>query len=212
MVYCNIHTHQRGQTPDSIEIVNKIVDLKQSFCFLPNTYYSYGIHPWYINNPEIQLALLTEAALHPSVVAIGEAGLDKNSATPLQLQIEVFKEQVSLAEEIGKPVIIHCVKAWDELLAAQKSISPKQPWIIHGFRGNENLAKQLTSKQLWLSFGENFNPAAVRTAWPHHILAETDESKHSIEDIYSALASTIDTDAELFASTLRNNVKDILSI
>lgn len=212
MIYCDIHTHKTEPGPGHLAIVNKMIDASRSLCFLPGFYYSYGIHPWYIGNREMQFALLTEALLHPSVVALGEAGLDKNAEAPMELQVEVFTEQAALAEEIGKPVIIHCVKAWDELLAVKKSVNPKQNWILHGYRGNEIQAKQLIGKGFRLSFGANHNPGAVRAAWPGHILAETDESEIKIEAVYAGIAASLDIPVDLLASTLRDNVKEIFSI
>lgn len=212
MVYYDIHTHQTQTASGVISIVNKLVDLQHSFCFLPGCYYSYGIHPWHIQDKDMQLMLLTEAVLHPSVVALGEAGLDKNIETPLQLQKEVFAEQVKLAEEIGKPLIIHCVKAWDELLAIKKELNPDMPWIIHGFRGNAQLAEQLINKGFRLSFGEKYNPEALRIAWPDHIFAETDESDKSIQEIYDDHAKSLNISIDLLALTLSKNVKEVFSV
>lgn len=213
MTYCDIHTHQgRASSQEYIVIINKIADINHSLCFLPGYYYSYGIHPWYTEN-SIQLnSLLIEAALHPSVIALGEAGLDKNSKTPISTQIELFSTQAELAEEMGKPVIIHCVKAWDELLSVKKKIDPKMPWIIHGFRGNQLLAKQLIDKGLWLSFGELFNPDALKAAWPNRMFTETDESEKGIEEIYSRIAESLGISIDLLALRLRGNVKEVFSV
>ena len=188
------------------------MDTQHHFCFIPGCYYSYGIHPWHIEDKDMQLMLLTEVVLHPSVVALGEAGLDKNIEAPMLLQTEIFTEQAKLAEDIGKPLIIHCVKAWDELLAIKKEINPQMPWIIHGFRGNELLADQLIKKGFRLSFGEKYNPEALRVAWPDHLFIETDESDKSIQEIYDDIAKSLNVSIDLLALTLRNNVKEVFSI
>lgn len=156
--------------------------------------------------------LLTEALFDPSVVALGEAGLDKHIETPLSEQIEVFAEQVRLSEEFGKPLIIHCVKAWDELLAVKKDLNPQKPWIIHGFRGNGALAEQLIRKGFLLSFGAKFNPEALPVAWPDHILLETDEADSSIEEVYTDVANALGISIDLLALTLRKNVKETFSV
>ena len=124
--------------------------------------------------------LLTEALFDPSVIALGEAGLDKSIDAPLSLQTEVFTEQVKLSEAFRKPLVIHCVKAWDELLAVKKDLNPQMPWVIHGFRGNDILAEQLIRKGLYLSFGMKFNPKALRIAWPDYV-SLTDEADIAIE-------------------------------
>ena len=94
---------------------------------------------------------------HPESIAIGEAGFDKLRGPSPELQRKVFEEQVAISEELKKPVVIHCVRAWDELLAVHKKLKPKMPWLIHGFRGNTELAAQLLSKGMYLSFWFDFN-------------------------------------------------------
>ena len=59
---------------------------------------------------------------------------------PMELQLAVFKEQVKLSEKLGLPLIIHCVKAMDELLAVKKEFRPQQAWIWHGFRGKTGIS------------------------------------------------------------------------
>ena len=80
----------------------------------------------------------------------------------MDLQKEVFLAQANLAEETHKPLIIHCVKAWADLIACKKAVKPEMPWIIHGFRGNGELASQLVRLGFYLSFGDRFNPSALR--------------------------------------------------
>ena len=79
---------------------------------------------------------------HPQVLAMGEAGLDKLADASLSLQREVFEYQARLAEETDKPLVIHLVKAVDELLKLKQKIRPVKPWIIHGFRGKAVLAEE----------------------------------------------------------------------
>ncbi|MCC8152991.1 MAG: TatD family hydrolase [Tannerellaceae bacterium] len=138
MIFCNIHTHHIPEYPDNIlTIVNRIIG-KDSFpgyvekCL----YWSIGIHPWYISGEKQQWQELLESVKCKNVVAIGEAGLDKMSGSPMERQIDIFKKQAFLSEELQKPLLIHCVKAWDELLVVKKQVQPEMPWIIHGFRGN----------------------------------------------------------------------------
>jgi len=145
---------------------------------------------------------LRKALENPVVVAVGEAGLDKLVETPMDIQVEVFKEQAVLAEELRKPLIIHCVKAWDELLIVKKKINPQVQWIIHGFRGNRQLAAQLIAQGFGLSFGRNFNQEALQIAWPQHLFAETDEADITIRDVYLRLSDSLNIPTETFASIL----------
>ena len=92
------------------------------------------------------LKLVEKVSTDPEIIAIGEAGFDKLRGPASELQAEVFEKQVEISERLRKPLIIHCVSAWDEVLAMQKSLKPSMPWMIHGFRGKLRQAEQLISK------------------------------------------------------------------
>ena len=192
MGYYDIHTHQMPFHKEDIAIINRIVSPMgdmQPGPLLDTVIRSYGIHPWYIYNVDKQISCLESVASSSAIVAIGEAGLDKLVKTPLDIQKNVFLRQAVLAEKLKKPLIIHCVKAWGELIAVRKIVKPHIPWIIHGFRGNGELAQQLILQGFYLSFGEHFQISSLRRAWPERLLIETDESSCSIQDIYQRLAS-----------------------
>lgn len=236
MVYYDIHTHSQPVHPEDVAIVNCFVpaldagshpeqaissfgkeDTAGCLCDPASSagrveLHSVGIHPWYIYNVEEQLAGLERQALLPGVVAIGEAGLDKLAEAPLERQQEVFKASAALAESLGVFLIIHCVKAWDELIALKKELKPRMPWIIHGFRGNAALAGQLIRQGFYLSFGEHFNPAAVRIAWPDRLFAETDNRGIDIRTVYDHLSASLDLPLEQFAAQVAENVHNVLHL
>ena len=143
---------------------------------------SVSIHPW-DTSEEPDMALLERIASLPQTVAIGEAGLDKTRGASLERQTEIFRRQTELSEQTRKPMIIHCVRAWDELLAIKKETRPRQKWGIHGYRGGAELARQLISHGFYISLGEHFNPAAAGSIPADRLLAETDESHLTIEEI-----------------------------
>jgi len=187
----DVHTHKPPLKTDGIAIIS--ADLRDGFKPEAGRLYSIGIHPWYADEELMQL--VRKHAQEPEVVAIGETGIDKlkaASADQLNLQRDLFKEHIILSEELGKPLIIHCVKAWDELLSLHKKMKPEQKWIVHGFRGNEILAEQLLNAGIYLSFGETFNPKALKKAWDcGHLYAETDDSSCDISDIYQLIAKAL---------------------
>ncbi|MCR5314087.1 MAG: TatD family hydrolase [Bacteroidaceae bacterium] len=160
-------------------------------CFIENAYLSCGIHPWHVNDTwKEQFENLPFEAKKNSVLAIGECGLDKLFVGNFRQQIEAFRAQVTLSETLQKPMIIHCVKAFDELLAIHKEISPSQKWLIHGFRGKPEQAKQLMAKGLLLSFGHRYNvETLLYVASTYRCLyLETDDSSLSIRQIYHQVA------------------------
>lgn len=131
MRYYSIHTHHPPTSPDEKAIIS--IDIRNLHLLEPSFYYSAGIHPWYAS--EDLFNTLQTIAIQSNIVAIGEAGLDKLTHTPWELQKKLFLDQIDLAENLKKPLIIHCVKAWPELIAIHKTSRPSVPWIIHGFRG-----------------------------------------------------------------------------
>lgn len=213
MMYYNIHTHRPSRSSDETAIVNYLIkekgDIREEGS---SPFQSIGIHPWYIYNVREQSDTLREAILRPGVVAIGEAGFDKLAEASLELQREVFLLQARLAEEVSKPLIIHCVKAWNELIEAKKEVNPQSPWIIHGFRGNEVLADQLLKQGFYLSFGEYYNPEALQKAWPERLFIETDDKERDIRNVYQQIRTSLRVEPEVFASQMRKNVHKIFSV
>lgn len=212
MKYYDIHTHKKAEHPDVTPIVNHVVKEGESGKAREPGYLSCGIHPWYITDKKKQISLLRQLAAEENVVAIGEAGLDKLAQTPMESQIPVFKEQVLLSESLVKPLIIHCVKAWDELLVLRKEYMPGQAWIVHGFRGNGMLAEQLIRHGLLLSFGKKFNPDALIKAWPDRLFAETDEQESGIQETYGRIAESLSVSGELLSAQISENVNKIFCL
>ena len=209
MKYYNIHTHHTSHSPDEIVIINHIIREREE---VSSDFQSIGIHPWYISNVREQMKILRTKAYQPTIVAIGEAGFDKFAQTSPELQKEAFIAQACLAEEVNKPLIIHCVKAWSELIAEKKEIKPKSAWIIHGFRGNGELADQLIKQGFYLSFGEYYNPEALKKAWPERLYTETDDKEIDIRKIYQQICTSLQIPPDEFASQIRKNVHNIFSI
>lgn len=206
MTYYDIHTHQPSLHPEDVAIVNTLV-ARENVCAVIAPIRSVGIHPWYISDqPEVQISELKSLLTIPGVVAIGEVGLDKLAGTPLKRQQEIFKTLAALAESVGMPLLIHCVKAWDELIEARKEINPHVPWIIHGFRGNGELARQLLRQDFFLSFGQYFNPGALLEAWPDRMFAETDDRPVDIRFVYRQIAQSLGLPTERVLSQLAENV------
>lgn len=198
MIYVDIHTHQHTTIAEEVMMVGRAVGV----------YRSYGIHPWHIADLQKQLAELRILLCRVDVVVIGEAGFDKLAQAPLIMQQEAFIAQARIAEELGKPMIVHCVKAWDELIAARKIIRPSLPWIIHGFRGNGLLARQLLGQGLLLSFGMQYNEEALRAAWPESLFAETDNNEIDIRTVYARMAASLDMPiAQLAQQIVANSLR-----
>ena len=199
MRYFDIHTHRISQEQNESTVFS--LDLRVPFELHPDRLYSAGIHPWYADYK--QWEVLKKWISHPRIVLVGEAGLDRLALTPPDIQEELFIRQIELSEEAGKPLIIHCVKAWDELLRVRRITRPVMPWIIHGFRGKKQLAEQLLGRGFYLSFGARYHPEALQAAWTAgRLLLETDDSPFHIGGLYRRVSEELQITEALLSQTV----------
>lgn len=207
MDFFNIHTHSLVH-PES-EILAQSPDLFPSDK-LP-VYTSIGIHPWFLTeeNAESQWKALQKQVSHPSVLAIGEGGLDKLKGPDMELQVKILKQQVALSEEKSLPLIIHCVKAFNELIQLKKELRPHQPWIIHGFRGKEALAIDCIRHGFYLSYGEHFQENALKATPQEKLFIETDESEIPVQKIYQSIALVHGIGLQELMESVKKNVKEV---
>src|SRR5665811_208693 len=155
--YIDIHTHSDRNEKGKVTVQN--VYPGEGFAsFTGRNFYSVGLHPWHIKTPQEnnELLVMVEDALEfDHVIFIGECGLDKNAATNFEDQMRIFEAQAFMAEEFKKPLIIHCVKAHNEVLELHKKMHPEMPWIMHGYNGNLQITQQLEKRGILFSLGEN---------------------------------------------------------
>ncbi len=172
--------------------------------------YSVGVHPWDAGcDTDAGFWDMFETLVSGSnVAAIGECGVDlKNTQTPLFRQLQIFKRQMEISEKLRIPIIIHDVKADDIICGLRRDLKPGQPWAIHGFRGKPAAAAMLLKSGCYISFGEKFNPDTLKTVPPDRILAETDESTLTIQEIISNLASVRGESIDELTSIIKANLK-----
>lgn len=201
MSFIDIHTHNCAAAEHTI--------FNSGCNYTADRSISVGIHPWHINNNwKSGFTAIAEYAKTDNVVAIGECGLDtlKSSAT-IELQEEILKAHILLAEELQKPLIIHCVKAYDRLIALHKELKPLQAWILHGFRGKPQQAEQLIKAGFYISLGEKFNTESAKVIPMEKLFIESDESNAAIADIYSAIAVAKDTTCRELAQQIMANAR-----
>ncbi len=188
------HTHKDAPAPNAIISTSPIGFVAQG-----TQLWSTGLHPWDLPlycaddmriKDEIWVELVAAAA-SPAVVAVGECGIDLSHGGVLATQMLAFRKQALLAERLKKPLIIHAVKAHDIITGMKKDLRPEQPWIIHGFRNKPTIAEIYLKAGCWLSFGEKFSPEALDITPSDRLLAETDESVLSIEQIISRLEESV---------------------
>ncbi len=210
--YIDIHNHDSIPVKDVFILDNLMAHEGKLPAHENGMNYSLGIHPWFLNesNKVGLLEYVRKNASDSSITAIGEAGFDKLKGPSMDLQRSVFEQQAALSEELGKPLVIHCVKAWDELVASHKKLRPRMPWLVHGFRGKTELAMQLISRNMFISFWFDFvirseAAALIRSLPADRIFLETDGSGADIKAIYRKVADDLGITVNVLKDLILNN-------
>ena len=211
--YIDFHTHNRSPGADTVTVLNLMAGDEVPADFNANTLFSAGIHPWQLtddNLAHLQTELLLTVA-HPHVALIGEAGFDRLQGGPREVEQRAFIFQAEMASEMDKPMVIHCVKGWDDLRRARKKVRPARPWVIHGFRGNSMLVSSLADEGFWFSLGSRgLKPELLKVVSHERILLETDDSGERIAEVYRKFGEVAGYDAETAEGLMRRNFKALL--
>lgn len=219
MIPLDIHTHRTPVSPGEA-VQNLHLPHHTSFT---GGLYSVGLHPWHLSDDweSRQMPEVKHLCTHPAVVALGECGLDKVCLKSLPSdardaafvrQTAAFEAHIRLSEAVGKPLVIHCVRAFNELVVLHRRHAPSQPWVVHGFRGNRRMADTLLAEGFYLSFGEHYQTEALRLTPAERLFAETDESLCPIGDIVDALSRDRGVSRESLVRQLQNNYTNIFSL
>jgi TatD DNase family protein len=212
--YVNIHSHlDQNENDISIKHVNASEFKEEPLA----GFYSVGFHPWYIREStwKEKLEKLKMEVKHPAVLAIGESGLDKVCETPFSLQLDVFTAMIDLSEAIQKPLIIHCVRAYNEIIELNKKYHSKQRWIIHGFNRNQNIASSLLDQKMILSFGteilkeDSACSEVLKNISENSFFLESDTSDVKMDLIYNRAAHLRNENVEVLKERLYSNFINI---
>lgn len=188
-MFLDFHTHRRSSCAEVLSILN----VRYPDAFVDEGPVSLGIHPWDALAPEIGDAREMESrALGDQVKMIGEAGLDVLRGGKYQEQL--FLQQISLSERCRKPMVIHCVKAYNEVIAIRRLLRPHQAWAIHGFNRRAEMAQELIKRGFYLSFGQALlESKTVQEAFLlcplERVFLETDDAGAlKIQEVYARAA------------------------
>lgn len=178
---------------------------------------SFGVHPWHSNLfsasdlPSLRLAL-ADTCRQKSVAMVGECGLDALQGASMDFQLPLFRIHAEVAEEVAKPVVVHCVRSFNELMSLRSRNGYHQPWVVHGYIGSPQMALQLWHMGIWCSFGAAMlNPTrtkpieALRQLGPERLFLETDASPIDIHDVYAAAATHLSLSVDELSVTINKN-------
>jgi len=213
MQIIDLHTH-RIKEADNIQILN--VFAQNLPLVEPDYLFSAGLHPWHIEsvNPEECFQAIDRAAAQKNMLAVGECGLDRSIAVGFAFQERCFKQQIKIAEKHGKPLIIHCVRAYSDLLKFKKESKTGLPWILHGYRGNLETTLSLIKHEFYFSVGEQLlrdesKSPVFRSIPIERLFLETDESELSIAKTYTMAAQVLRLDEKELTQIIANNFTSV---
>lgn len=208
MTYIDFHTHRLPETKDVVAVV----DGRDTW----------GIHPWNavpaslaeVEEKRSVLISRVEQDGAPGLLAIGECGLDALRGPSPDVQEALFRRHVALSEEVGRPLVIHCVRALDLLLRLRRELSPAQPWMYHGFRGKPQQLRSLLDAGMFVSFGFLRNGESLRLCPPGRLMLESDvEAHHSdgearhIAILYNNVAAERGVDVSSLCAQMAENYR-----
>lgn len=210
--YINLHTHHLSQDDGVFLFNNRFGYDKNMFT---GKYFSVGIHPWDVHVIQskhiVELELLIQ---NTNCLAVGECGLDKVCKSDFRQQKHFFDLQLQMAVRYNKPVIIHCVKAYDELFGICKTYHSKIPLIIHGFNKTDELAIQLINKGFYLSVSSAF---LYKTKLSGQLLdklfLETDDKPQMpISEVYDLASRKFSLDKDSFQEKIYHNFTTLFKL
>ncbi len=221
-LYFDIHSHQKTKLETHFARFNNVSQLDfenfENLASQPNQFYSAGLHPWYITelNWESDLETLSNLLKNEKVVALGECGLDALRGVDMKLQEKIFIAQLNLAEKHNLPVVVHCVRAYNELIKICKTQKIKTPIIVHGFKSRANVLKSLINAGFYISFGavvlknDKINWQEILEIIPSDSLfLETDDSTVRIELIYERVAELKKLPVAMLQNKISENIHQV---
>lgn len=169
-----------------------------------------GVHPWHAAECSLPSAEAIEAA-----DAVGEIGLDKACGVDFEMQRALFVKQLELAERFEKPVVLHCVRAFEEVMTLLERYTLRAV-LFHGFIGSREQASRAVKKGYYLSFGartegSNKTIEALRETPLERLFVETDEADTTIEAMYLTIARLRGTEVEELEAATAENYKRIFT-
>ena len=164
-----------------------------------------GIHPW---DAEQDLPMPDFSACD----IVGETGLDYSTKVRKEAQQELFLKHLDIAKSLDKPVVLHVVKSFEDVMLALRKQSI-QGVVFHGFIGSKEQAIRATNLGYYLSFGDRSlrSPRTrdVAASMPiENLFCETDDRDDiSIEEIYAEVAKLRGISPEELATQIEKNYK-----
>ncbi|MEG1793518.1 MAG: TatD family hydrolase [Rikenellaceae bacterium] len=212
--YINAHTHNRDDD-NIISIVSYRIGVDTIDFSHP---YTAGVHPWDTQCCDVN-AIAKAIETTENIIAIGEIGLDyAASKKNKNIQMLYFCEQIKEAAKRGLPIVIHSVKAWDDMLPTLKEYAPTIKGImIHGFIGDKNTFHELIKIGAYISYGfdASASPKTLETLKEiplEKLFLENDASGGDIVELYQEVANLRNISVEELKKVIFDNFNKLYDL
>lgn len=206
----NAHTHFLPENSQGI--------LQANLQNLPvDTFFSLGIHPYDSDQFEDEILQKIVTISDPNFIAIGEIGLDSRIEIPLEQQELAYISQLKLAQQLRKPVILHCVNQWDRCRHLHQQFAPDTWLIYHGFNKASILEQVVHYPKACISIGSSvLSNTLLREKLAlipqNRLLVETDDTDCQILDIYHCIAANLSLPLHPLIRQVRTNATAIFKV
>lgn len=216
--YVDFHTHRRSG--DALEILNvEALDAGAvARACQQGQPFSLGVHPWRadVSQTELQEAFsrIEQCVNVDGFVAIGECGLDWVSQVARAAQMSVFEQQIELAHRLTVPVVLHCVRAFEEVMQTLRVRKIRRA-VFHSFVGSPQQAERVVREGYFCSFSPRSLASprtreVIKAIAPSVMLVERDECECSIEEVYEAVATLRKCSVEELREIVFDNYKRLI--
>ena len=203
-MYLDCHTHRICNGS------NSIVNLRDSNQEHHNFYYSYGFHPWEIEVSQGSWDKFELYLQDRKCLALGEIGLDKLKGPKIEVQISRLYKQLEVNQKYNLPVIVHCVKSWNELNKIARTFKNFK-WVFHGFN-KVSILDEIIKEGWMISVGASILnneklQNAIQTIPDEQLLLETDDKEMDIFEIYQKISKIKKISLSELEGIITNNFK-----
>ncbi len=217
--YLNFHAHQQMPAEDEVVIQSKFLQEDLIINNNDRIFFTAGLHPWHsdvLGEAEIK-SKLEELVRSKTIIAIGETGIDKLKGPGLDLQTNIFKYHIEIADKYNLPLIIHSVKAHNEIFKLKKETRSNVPWVIHHFNGSKQMAFDFIENGFYLSVCHHIKSKSSKLSeyfcdLPiEKIFLETDDFRINIKNLYELAALKMGVSINTLKKQLILNLKTLLN-
>jgi TatD DNase family protein len=200
----------------------------------PQLRFALGLHPYFLENYQPDQMCMLEVLLRQNrnrVVALGEIGLDSVIDVDWPTQVEVFEQQLDMAQTFELPVILHHRQSHNELIRLMKTHKFSTGGIVHAFSGSLQQAHSYIDMGFKIGVGggityarANKTKEAIKQLPLTSLVLETDapdmplmgrqgqrNSPEYLPEIFDSLLAIRKESKEVLLQACRLNVQAILS-